>query len=113
MTQVFYDAPQWEALAADAAAAGITLPILPGIIPLLSTGRAARLEQLTGVAVPPAILEALAAADGPDEARRAGVAHAAALARDLVRAGAPGIHVYTFNRHEAALELVAEAGLER
>jgi len=111
VTQVFYEAPQWEALAADALGAGVTIPILPGIIPLLSTGRAARLEQLTGVAVPESVLRALAATDDPDEARVAGIAHAAGLARELASSGAPGVHVYTFNRHEAALDLVSEAGL--
>ncbi len=111
VTQVFYDASQWEALVADAQAQGITIPILPGIIPLLSTGRAARLEQLTGVPAPDALLAALEAAEGREDARNAGVEFAATLARVLVAAGAPGIHVYTFNRHEAALELVAAAGL--
>ena len=113
VTQVFYEAPHWEALAADALAAGVTMPILPGIIPLLSTGRAARLEQLTGVSVPESVLRALATGDDVDAARLAGIAHASGLARDLVAAGAPGIHVYTFNRYEAALGLVAEAGLRR
>lgn len=113
VTQVFYEVPQWETLAADALAAGITLPILPGIIPLLSTGRAARLEQLTGVSVPKSVLRALAAEDDAGAARLAGIALAAGLARDLVSAGAPGIHVYTFNRHEAALDLIGAAGLAR
>jgi methylenetetrahydrofolate reductase (NADPH) len=113
VTQVFYEAHQWEALANDALAEGITLPILPGIIPLLSTGRAARLELLTGVTVPRSILGALEDTADADEARRVGVAHAADLARALIAAGAPGVHVYTFNRHEAALDLVAAAGLRR
>jgi methylenetetrahydrofolate reductase (NADPH) len=113
VTQVFYEAWQWEALATDALAAGITLPIVPGIIPLLSTGRAVRLEQLTGVAVPGSVLAALSDAEDADVARRTGVAHAAGLARDLIAVGAPGVHVYTFNRHEAALDLVAAAGLAR
>jgi methylenetetrahydrofolate reductase (NADPH) len=113
VTQVFYEAPQWEALATDALAQGIALPILPGIIPLLSTGRAARLEQLTGVTVPRSILGALETAPDDEAARQAGVAHAAGLARELIAAGAPGVHVYTFNRHEAALDLVAAAGLAR
>ena len=111
VTQVFYDAAQWVALVEDARAEGITLPVLPGIIPLLSTGRAARLEQLTGVSAPDALLAKLADAGDSESARAAGVAFAASLARDLLAAGAPGIHVYTFNRHEAALDLVEASGL--
>jgi methylenetetrahydrofolate reductase (NADPH) len=59
------------------------------------------------------VLRALAAEDDAGAARLAGIAHAAELARELVSAGAPGIHVYTFNRHEAALDLVGAAGLTR
>jgi len=113
VTQVFYDAAQWRALVDDARADGIDLPILPGIIPLLSTGRAARLEQLTGVPAPDVLLASLEAAETEEAARDAGVDFAASLARELIDAGAPGIHVYTFNRHEAALALVAAAGLGR
>lgn len=111
VTQVFYDADQYLRLADDAKAAGIGLPILPGIIPLVSAPRAARLEQLTGVAAPPALVAELAETPDADAARAIGVGHAARLARRLTDAGAPGVHVYTFNRHEAALDLVREAGL--
>jgi methylenetetrahydrofolate reductase (NADPH) len=113
VTQLFYEAAQWEALATDALAAGITLPILPGIMPLLSTGRAARLERLTGVTVPRSVLDALKGAPDDEAARRVGIAHAASLVRELIAAGAPGVHVYTFNRHEAVLDLVAAAGFAR
>ncbi|PKQ27193.1 MAG: 5,10-methylenetetrahydrofolate reductase [Actinobacteria bacterium HGW-Actinobacteria-4] len=111
VTQVFYDGAQWEALATDARAEGIGLPILPGIIALPNAARAARLEQLTGVPAPASTVDALlAAGEDPDAARAVGVATAAALARDLLDRGAPGIHIYTFNKHQAALELVKAIG---
>ncbi|MEX0913929.1 MAG: methylenetetrahydrofolate reductase [Demequina sp.] len=107
VTQVFYEASQWEALTTDAHAEGITLPILPGIIALPNARRAVRLEQLTGVPAPRSLVEALEqAGDDADAARTAGVMAAARLARDLLDRGAPGIHIYTFNKHQAALELV-------
>jgi len=107
VTQVFYDGAQWESLAKDAYAEGITLPILPGIIPLPNARRAVRLEQLTGVPAPRVLVEELeAAGDDADAARTAGVMAAARLARDLLDRGAPGVHIYTFNKHQAALELV-------
>lgn len=111
VTQVFYEAAQYAALVADAQSAGITLPILPGIIPVPSAARAVRLEQLTGVPTPEGLLATLEAADGEEGARAVGVEHAAALTRAVLDAGAPGVHIYTFNRHQAALELVAAAGL--
>jgi methylenetetrahydrofolate reductase (NADPH) len=112
VTQVFYEGAQWETLVRDARAEGIGLPILPGIIPLPNATRAVRLEQLTGVPAPVSLVTALAeAGDDADASRAVGVAAAAALARDLLDRGAPGIHVYTFNKHQAALELVDAIGM--
>lgn len=111
ITQVFFEAHQYLDFMVDAQAAGITLPLLPGIIPVLDPTRASRLEQMTGVVVPALLLKDLATAPDDDAARSVGVAHATALARTVLDAGAPGIHVYTFNRYRAALELVDALGL--
>lgn len=113
VTQVFYDAQQWRALDRDAKAEGIGLPILPGIIPLLNAARANRLEQLTGVAAPASLVTALDTALDAEAARQVGVTAASDLANELLESGAPGIHVYTFNKHEAALALVERLSLDR
>lgn len=113
VTQVFYDAEQWRALDRDAKAEGIGLPILPGIIPLLNASRANRLEQLTGVAAPASLVTALDTATDAAHARHIGVSAAVDLANKLLESGAPGIHVYTFNKHEAALALVERLNLGR
>lgn len=106
ITQVFYEVGQYVALRDDARAAGIHLPIVPEVMPLVSSQRASRAQELTGVPTPAELVAALDAAETDADARAAGVAHAAALSHRLLDAGAPGIHVITFNRHEAALELV-------
>ncbi|WP_084106352.1 methylenetetrahydrofolate reductase [Demequina sp. NBRC 110056] len=111
ITQVFYEVDQYTALVTDAADQGIGLPIIPEVMPLVSATRAARAAQLTGVPTPEALVADLEAAETDDAARAAGVAHAATLSRDLLDAGAPGIHVITFNRHEAAMELVSHLPL--
>ncbi len=111
ITQVFYEVSQYVALRADAAAEGIGLPIIPEVMPLVSATRAARAEQLTGVPTPSELYVELERAETDDHARAVGVAHAAALSAALVEEGAPGIHIITFNRHEAALELVSALGL--
>jgi len=113
ITQVFYEADQYTALVEDAAAEGIDMPIIPEVMPLVSARRAARAAELTGVPTPGALVAALEHAENDDAARAAGVAHAARLSRELLDADAPGIHIITFNRHEAALELVDAMGLER
>ncbi len=113
ITQVFYDVSQYAALVSDGTAQGITLPIIPEVMPLVSATRSQRAQQLTGVPTPAELHAALEAAETDDEARGVGVAHAARLSRELVDAGAPGIHIITFNRHEAALDLVEAMGLAR
>jgi len=114
ITQVFYEVSQYQALVRDAASQGIGIPIIPEVMPLVSAKRAHRAAQLTGVPTPDALVAALEAAQEDDlAARAAGVEHAARLSSELIDAGAPGIHVITFNKHEAALDLVKHLPLRK
>jgi methylenetetrahydrofolate reductase (NADPH) len=113
ITQVFYDVDQYASLVRDGRAQGIGMPIVPEVMPLVSLTRAARAQELTGVPTPAELRAALEAAESDADARAAGVAHAARLSQQLIDAGAPGIHIITFNRHEAALELVDALGFSR
>jgi methylenetetrahydrofolate reductase (NADPH) len=111
ITQVFYDVEHYRSLVTDADAIGIGLPVIPEIMPLVSATRSLRAQQLTGVPTPAELHAGLEAAETDEAARAIGVEHAARLSAQLVDAGAPGIHIITFNRHEAALELVTRLGL--
>ncbi len=102
-----------QALVRDAAAQGIGLPIVPEVMPLVSARRAYRAAELTGVPTPGELVAALEAAEDDDAALAAGVAHAARLSSDLVEAGAPGIHIITFNQHAPLCALVDALGLRR
>lgn len=111
ITQVFFDPRSYEAFVAAARAAGVHLPILPGIIPLTDPRRLRRLETLTGVTVPAALLASLEGAATPEERYRRGLAASVDLAQGVLDAGAPGLHVYTFNMAKPALDVLAAAGL--
>ncbi|GAA4962340.1 methylenetetrahydrofolate reductase [Kineococcus glutinatus] len=113
ITQVFYEAHDYTRHVAAARAAGVTIPLLPGIIPMTDPGRLLRLQGLTGVAVPRALLARLEAAaeHGPAAVHAEGIRAGAVLARRVLDAGAPGLHVYTFNTHHAALDLLEGAHL--
>ncbi|WP_432492192.1 methylenetetrahydrofolate reductase [Kineococcus gypseus] len=113
ITQVTYSAAEYAAFTERVRAAGITLPLLPGIVPTTDPARLLRLQQLTGVPVPRELLALLesAAEHGEAARRRAGTRFGRALARDLLRAGAPGLHLYTFNSAPAALDLLEGAHL--
>ncbi|WP_298458843.1 methylenetetrahydrofolate reductase [uncultured Cellulomonas sp.] len=111
ITQVFFDPATYTDLLRDARALGITIPILAGVIPTTDPGRLLRVEELTGVPVPADLLARLLAADDEDERRRVGLRASIDVANAVLDAGAPGLHVYTFNRHRDALALVEGTGL--
>ncbi len=110
ITQVFFDADSYLELVDLARAAGVTIPIVPGIIPSTDPARLLRLESLTGVTVPRDLLARLEATDGA-ERHRVGIRAGVELVHRVLDGGAPGVHLYTFNTHRAALDLLAGAGL--
>lgn len=107
ITQVFYDVAEFAALVREAPSAGVSLPILPGIIPLTDPGRLRRLAALSGVE-PPAGLVARLDVPDPEERFARGIAATADLVEGTLEAGAPGVHVFTFNQSRPALALHAE-----
>lgn len=111
ITQLFFDPEDYLEFVSRARAAGVHLPILPGLMPITSPGRLRRVLELTGDARPEALAAALEAADGADAQRRIGIAHAADLARAVIAGGAPGIHLYAFNNHETVLTVLRDAGI--
>jgi methylenetetrahydrofolate reductase (NADPH) len=112
VTQLFLHARAWVDLVERVRARGSDLPIVPGIMPITSLAQASRFAELSGVAVPPTVRARLQAA-GPDPAavRAEGIALATELCRDLLDAGAPGLHFYTLNRSTATLEIYQGLGL--
>ncbi|GAB2468321.1 methylenetetrahydrofolate reductase [Xylanimonas ulmi] len=113
ITQLFYEPESYVEFVADARAAGITIPILAGLLPATDPRRLRRVEELTGVAAPSDLLAALDALDDPEAQHACGVARSVELAQAVLDAGAPGLHVYTFNKHRPALDLLDGVGLLR
>lgn len=111
ITQVFFDAEAYLGLVAEARRAGVTIPIVPGIIPTTDPARLVRVQELTGVPVPRTLLDLLGSADDERERHRRGIRAGVDLVRAVLDGGAPGVHVYTFNKHEAALDLLEGADL--
>ena len=112
VTQFFFEAAQWERLVEDLAALGCTKPVLPGIMPVTNLAQITRFAELSGATVPAQLVGRLTAVgDDPAAVRAAGVEAAAELCRDLLAAGAPGLHLYTLNRSTATREIAAAVGL--
>lgn len=111
ITQLFFHADDYFAFVDRCCAAGVTIPILPGIMPVTSPARLARVLELTGHEVPAELSIALQIEPDPDRQRAIGIDDAARLAAQLVAGGAPGVHLYAFNNHETVLAVLREAGI--
>ena len=111
ITQLFYEPESYTDFVADARAAGVTIPILAGLIPATEPARLRRIRELTGVVPPPALLARLEALEDPAEQHAYGIAQSVELAHAVMEAGAPGLHVYTFNKWRPALDLLQGVGL--
>jgi len=111
ITQLFFHADDYLRFVEGARAHGVTMDILPGILPVTSSARLHRMAELAEEPVPVGLDRSLARARSEGARREIGVAHAAALSFDLLEGGAPGIHLYTQNRIVDPLEVLARVGL--
>jgi methylenetetrahydrofolate reductase (NADPH) len=108
-TQLFFDNAAFFKFGERCRAAGITVPIIPGILPALSHAQVQKFTTFCQAAYPPALateLSALASQEAAAEA--AGVKWADAQIRGLLDAKAPGLHLYILNRASSALALLAQ-----
>jgi methylenetetrahydrofolate reductase (NADPH) len=111
ITQLFFHADDYLGFVQRAREAGVTMPILPGVMPITSPGRLRRVLELTGEALPSELSIALEVEPTPEGQREVGIAHASQLVREVLAGGATGIHLYAFNNHDTVLAVLREAGL--
>jgi methylenetetrahydrofolate reductase (NADPH) len=105
-TQFFFEVEKWKILVEKLAAKGSTMPIIPGILPVTNVKQLNRMSELSGTPIPSHITEAFASVEeNPDDVRKLGVEIATELCRDLIAAGAPGLHFYTMNTSSATREI--------
>ena len=107
-TQLFFDNAIYHRFVDRCRAAGITVPIVPGIMPVLSFKQIQRIATLSGSVLPAPLLRRLeVASEDPDVVEFIGVDWALDQIRDLLAHGAPGYHLYILNRARSALALAA------
>lgn len=108
ITQLFFDNDRYFEFVQRARAAGIRVPVLPGIMPITNYEQIARFTAMCGATIPPKLLAELEARrDEPKAVEDLGVAFATLQAADLLRRGAPGIHFYTLNKSPATRAIVS------
>lgn len=111
MTQLFFEPEAYWRLIEQARSAGVTIPIIPGVMPISNVRQVLRMAEMSGASVPESLSANLRGASSDDAAREIGMAFSVDLGLQLLKAGAPGIHIFTLNQHAAALELARGVGL--
>jgi methylenetetrahydrofolate reductase (NADPH) len=108
ITQYFYNADAYFRFVEAARAAGITIPIVPGIMPIANFSQLKRFSDLCGAEIPRWLTKRLHAhGDDVDAIREFAADVVAELCNRLVAGGAPGVHFYTLNRAKPTLAIAA------
>lgn len=112
ITQLFFDPSAYARLLRSARLAGVSMPIIPGILPITSAARLRRMAQLSGLTPPADLHDRMERARTDGEARDIGLRATVDLAQRALDAGAPGLHFYTFNDPRTTAEVLDRLGAE-
>ncbi len=108
VTQLFFDNGFYFRFLERARAAGIEVPVLPGVMPMTNVEQIERFTAMCGASIPPPLRAAMEVRrDHAEAALQLGVAYAGLQCADLLRRGAPGIHFYTLNRSPSTRAILA------
>lgn len=110
ITQFFFKSSAYFQLVDRARSGGVTIPIIPGIMPVTNLAQITRFASLSGADFP-ADIAAEFERVGDDYVRDLGIEMASRLCRELLDGGAPGLHFYTLNRSTATRDIYANLGL--
>ena len=112
ITQLFYDNSYFFDFQERAAAAGITVPVIPGVLPILSTPQIRRFTSLCGATIP-AELDAQLERHAEDNraVREIGIEHATRQAEELWAHDVPGIHFYVLNRRYSISHILRDLNI--
>jgi methylenetetrahydrofolate reductase (NADPH) len=114
ITQLFFDNALYFDFVERARAAGVGVPIIPGIMPITQVGQVERMAKLCGASIPAGLSRELhARGEDPEAVLDFGVAYATLQCAELLGAGAPGIHFITLNRSPATRAIVSALKLAR
>ena len=114
ISQLFFENEDFLKFRDRAEAAGITVPLVAGIMPIQSVKQIKRFTTMCGASIPPALLRRIEAVEDDAEAvRHVGMYHTTQQCLDLLEHGVAGIHFYTLNRSTAtrAIYQLIKAGM--
>jgi methylenetetrahydrofolate reductase (NADPH) len=112
ITQLFYDNADFFAFRDRCERIGISVPIVPGLLPVTNFAQIQRITSLCGARLPAEFVDALARCGEDEQAQfEIGVRQATEQAADLIAHGVPGIHFYVLNKSQAAVRVIEQLPL--
>ena len=112
ITQLFFDNEDFYRFAEDLRNLGVTVPIVPGIMPVLSAPQVRRFTTLCCSKIPPRLESELAKVENDDDAAvEVGIEYATEQCEDLIKYGVPGIHFYSLNKSHSLQAICKNLGL--
>ncbi len=107
-TQLFFDNGDLYRFLDEADKLDISVPVIPGLMPVLSIKQIKRITSMCGASLPAELESHLNnAGDNAELVRQIGIRWASEQLQDLVEAGLPGVHLYALNRSDVATELMS------
>ncbi|MEZ6135261.1 MAG: methylenetetrahydrofolate reductase [NAD(P)H] [Pirellulaceae bacterium] len=106
VTQLFYDNDDFFRFRDRCVQAGIDVPIVPGLLPVLGLSQVQRIASMCKAKLPAEFIAKLGQHDDPDWQFQVGVEHATRQTQGLIDAGVPGLHFYVLNKSTATTQIL-------
>ena len=113
ITQLFFNNAHYFRFREHLSRLGVSVPIFPGIIPILSASQIKKFTTLCGAELPEPLLRRLDELGDVDDTVEFGIDYASRQCEELLRAGAPGLHFYTLNKTRSTTAILKNLGLAR
>ena len=112
VTQLFYDNADFFRFRERCEAAGINVPIVPGLLPVTNLGQIKRIASLCGACLPTSFTDRLGEKDDKQWQFEVGVEFAIEQTRELIDSGIPGIHYYVLNQSPATARILEAVNVQ-
>ena len=114
ITQLFFDNEDFFRFRDHMAGLGVTVPIIPGILPILSRGQTKKFVTMCGARLPELFLGRIEELGDDDKAvTEFGIEYATRQCEELLRQGVPGLHFYSLNKARSTTRIVEALGLRK